>query len=512
MKTITAACLLLFAAAAFAQTTPPPGPTLTGIALTSFVGFTPLPLDQGKTAQTSPCASSPYTTDSKIYTVILKVQPQISGATASSTPNVWIDATNPKKVYFVTGSPGVTQIKTSRRTYEAAFSNAAAEVVVPDLTWADASDILTELQKSPSAVTGLTTTISSSASLSLIPVTLPDNGSLNGLLQALADRGARLHTQAGWASAIQLVQASPPVVAGATAGTAIPLTIPATAGAVTTNFAQAPRDLQGLVNALGVRSATAKSGDASATASAPDPTIIFLVDSPCLTVALLPAVTGSNVTGGVVDFNGHYLFPFAQGHSFAKVGVGGTSPLNRSATGATSNLTASLDAAVNHDMNATGMSGPIRFAGGLTASYQRADTTGSAHTTKGSGGLKGSVSFPGVGLTGDDTRPTLTFQGVGSTMNNSGSPNTTQFEGNAAFKAKFRWTPILNSAIDAAYNISHDAIYGGRKTNYQINIDVIKFIVREPLEFAATWTCGRPAPDYKKVCGFYTGFSLTSNQ
>ena len=53
-----------------------------------------------------------------------------------------------------------------------------------------------------------------------------------------------------------------------------------------------------------------------------------------------------------------------------------------------------------------------------------------------------------MALTGNDTRPTLTFEAVGSTINGSGPADTSQFEGNAKFKAKFRWTPIFNSAID----------------------------------------------------------------
>jgi len=495
---------LLITVAIFAQA-PPSAPTLNGVVLKSEIGFTPLRLDEGKTPQTSPCATSPYTTDSKIYTVILKVLPRITGATEfKRVPNIWIDDANPKKIYLVTGNTGITQIKTSRRTYDAAFTNAAAEIVVPDLTWADASDILSDLQKSPRAVTN--------ASLSLIPVTLPDNVGVNGLMQALADRGVRLHTKEGWAAGIQILQGNPSVVAGLVTSPSIQLSIPTTPGSVTTDLSESLRHLQGLVNALGVHAAIATNDDDAAKAAAPDPSIIFLVDSPCLAVALLPSVTGNKVSSGIIDFHGHYLFPFARGKSFAKVSVGGTSPLDRSADGATSTLTAALDAALNHDMNAAGMSGPIRFTGGLMASYERSDITNGTHVAKGSGGMKGSVSFPNfTQLTGNDTRPTLTFEAVGSTINGS-TADTSQFEGNTKFKAKFRWTPIFNSSIDAAYSLSHDAIYGGRKNNYVINVDVLKFIVRDPLEFAATWRCGRSAPDFKRSCGFYTGFSLTSQQ
>lgn len=523
MKTITTVALLFLAAVTLAQTTPP-APTLASVSLTSEIGFTPLPLTQGKTPQTSPCASSPYTTDSQIYTVIVKLKPQtMSGAREfKQLPNVWVDDTNPKLFYLVTGNAGISQIKTSRRTYDAGFSNAAGEFVVPNLTWADASDILTELQKSPTAVTGLATNLSSSATLSLVPVTLPANTDMDDLMQELGKRGARYHSQSGWATAIQLLQANPPVLPGVAVQPPIKLTMPAAAGAVTTDLTTSIGYLQGLVNALGVHKATAQ-GTAGA---ALDPTIIFLVDSPCLTVELLPAVTGSNVTGGIVDFSAHYLFPFAKGNSFARFNVSGTSPLDRSATGASSTVTATFDAALNRDTQPTGTTGgPVRFTGGLTASYQRADVTGSMRSSKGSGGLKGSVSFPSVTqLTGNDTRPTLTFSAVGSTINTTGTstgtvtgtstdtPDTSQFEGNATLKAKFRWTPIFNSAIDGVYNISHDPIYGGRKTNYLINVDLLKFIVRDPLEFAATWKCGRPAPDYNRICGFYMGFSIASQQ
>jgi hypothetical protein len=541
MKTSPTLALLFLATAALAQTTPPPGPppaqptppaaaatataapTLSGISFTSYIGFTPLPLDQGKTPQTSPCANSPYTTDSKIYTVILKVLPQISGAIPSPTPNIWVDAANPQKVYFVSGSAGFSQIKTSRRTYDTAFSNDAAEVVVPDLTWADASDILTELQKSPTAVTGLASTISSSASLSVIPVTLPDNTDVNKLVRALFNRGARLHTKTGWATAIQLLGAADtPLIAGLITAEPSPLTIQ-TSTPRTTNLKDALQHLQGLVNASGIRAAIVQNPDVAATtqastsATATLPTgAIFLVDSPCLTVSLLPAVVGSTVTGGDLNFNGHYLFPFAQGHSFAKVNVAGTSPLNRTADGATSTLTATLDAALNHDMLPAGMNAPVRFTGGLTTSFERTSIAGGSHPSKASGGLKGSISFPGFTGTGNDTRPTLTFEAVGSTLNGSSTKDTSQFEGNAKLKAKFRWTSILNSSIDGTYNLSHDAIYGAadhkQKHNYLITVDLLKFTVKDPLEFAATWKCGRAAPDYKRVCGFYTGISLTSNQ
>jgi len=524
MKTIATIALLFLAVVALGQTTPP-SPTLASVSLTSEIGFTPLPLTQGKTPQTSPCASSPYTTDSQIYTVIVKLKPQtISGAKEfKQLPNVWADDANPRLFYLVTGNAGISQIKTSRKTYSAGFSNAAGEFVVPDLTWADASDVLTELQKSPTAVTGLATTLSSSATLSLVPVTLPANTDMDDLLQALAKRGARYHSQTGWATAIQLLQANPPVLPDVVVKPPITLTMPDGSG-VTTDLKTSIDQLQGLVNAIGVHKATA----AGSSGSKLDPSVIFLVDSPCLTVELLPSVTGSNVTGGIVDFSAHYLFPFAKGNSFARFNVSGTSPLNRSDTGASSTLTATFDAALNRDTQPTGTtSGPVRYTGGLTASYQRADVTGSMRSSKGSGGLKGSVSFPGLTqLTGDDTRPTLTFSAVGSTINTTGTStgtgtgtgtstatgDTSQFEGNATLKAKFRWTPVFNSAIDGVYNISHDPIYGGRKTNYLINVDLIKFIMRDPFEFAATWKCGRPAPDYNRICGFYMGFSIASQQ
>lgn len=501
MRRLFALALLAAAVAAHAQT-----PAATGIQLVSRVGFTPL--QPGKTPQASPCASSSYTVDSKVYTVVIKVIPQLAGAKPSPTPNVWADAQNANRFYFLTGSAGIAQVKTSRRDYPAAFVDSAAEVVVPDLTWADAADILTELQKSPAAAGRLRSSVASSATLSLIPVTL-DGTTLNDVMQALADRGARLHTPGGWSTAIQLLQAKPSPLAGVVAQSPVPLTV--NAANITTEFDKAPADLNGLVNATGIRNAVqntaanATGSDVSTLGSG----VMFLVDSPCLTVEVLPSIAGSNDGGGQVVFDAHYLFPAAQGNSFLRFDVGGAGPL--SGTKQTNSLTAAADAALNHDLNAAGMSGPIRFTGGLTTSYERATSAG-IRTSKAAGGLKGSVSFPSLTqLTGNDTRPTFTIEAVGSSLHGTAN-DTSQIEGVSRLKAKFRWTPIFNSAVDGAYFYSRDPIYGGRKSNYLVTADVLRFIVRDPLEFTATWKCGRVAPDYKRVCGFFTGFSLTSSQ
>src|SRR5207249_7146122 len=94
------ACLI--AVTASAQT-----PAVSRLRLVSRIGFTAL--QPGKTPQASPCASSPYTVDSKIYTVMIKVIPELTGAKPSSTPNVWVDAQNAKRYYFLTGLAGITQ-------------------------------------------------------------------------------------------------------------------------------------------------------------------------------------------------------------------------------------------------------------------------------------------------------------------------------------------------------------------------------------------------------------------
>jgi len=236
---------------------------------------------------------------------------------------------------------------------------------------------------------------------------------------------------------------------------------------------------------------------------------IFIVDSPCLTVELLPSLMGGDAASGELRFSGRYLIPFAKGNSFARIDAHGSSPINQD-NGAKNSFGAIFDLAINRDMAPDTMTGPVRFTGGLTAAYDRAN--GDTKTSKGSGGLKGSVSFPNLMLAGNNTRPTLTFEAVGSNNRIEGGESSSQFEGSSTFKAKFRWTPIFNSSVDAAYRYSKDRIYGGRKNNYLITIDVLKFIVRDPMEFAATWKCGRQAPDYTRVCGFFTGISMTSHQ
>lgn len=474
-------------------------PTITSLEIRTQLGWTGN-IQPGKTAQASPCASSPFTVDSRIYTVILKVIPQLSGASPSGIPNIWVDNANQSQFYVMTGDPGITQVKTSRKTYDTAFRNAGAEIVVPDLTWADAADIVTEFQRSPTAVADLKSAVESGASFTLLPVTLAAGKTVDDLVAELVTQNVRLHTEQGWSLVFPVLQAQPLNVAsvaavGSTARLA-PANLP-----ITTSFDRAVTDIHSRVS---VPVSKTVDGNAKTTAA------LLLVDSPCLSVSLLPSVSGDQVSGGDLAFKGHYLFPWSEGHSFARIGVTGSSPIS----GATefNNLGTTLDIALNYDWKTDNTSAPVRFSAGLTGAYDRA-VTETAETTKSSGGLKGSVEFPGFNqLTGSDTRPKLTFEAVGATVTPKGGQSTSEFQASAQLVGRIRWTPIFYSGVDAKWTASDEAAFGGRKNNYNIVVDVLKFVVREPLEFAVIWRCGRTAPDYNRECGFFTGVSLTSNQ
>jgi len=515
------AILLLLAAGASAQT----APTITGLKIRADFAIRtggPAARAQGASRK-SVCASAPFTADSQVFSVLLELEPQMSGLTpAQGVPGIFTDTGNPPRtLYFVTAMPfELTSLHTQRRDYPVTVRR-INELWIENLTWADASDIFAELQSAPDLITGpIGEAIISTGGISYtflkVALPAPAPGATGAaahpdqvLLNELANEDKFNFTPSRWAQTIETLKSMTTLkaIAGATITTETvktPVTAPANLQ-ITSNASTAASDLQAVIGANGTNG---RPGVGSA-----PPNRILIVDSPCLSVAVLPALTGSNVTGGTLTFAGRYLFPFQAGHSFARTEISGSSPLNGNGKSTFSKLGVVFDVGINKDQQANASTAPLRYTGGLTATYDHNTGIDGVTTSKAAGGLKGSIQFPVMmGLAGDDARPTLTFEGVGATTQPQGGTSSSQFEANAKFKSKFRWTPAYASSIDARFLLSKDAIYGNRKNNYLITVDLLKMLVRDPLEFTATWKCGRPEPDYARVCGFYAGFSFTSNQ
>jgi len=363
------------------------------------------------TGKKSPCASSPYTADGAIFSVLLVLEPQIDGLTKFRNVNgAMADQKTPQTVYFMTSTPiQLTSLRTQRREY-AVTNKYINELWIENLSWADASDILSELQATPALVTGpIADAIRAAGGLSysFVAVTLPiPSGGRRpdvDLTDKLAEQGSNYRPDR-WARTIDTLSKmtsfdGEPV-------TPKNVTITASSNAqVTVEATPAATNLAAIIGAVGTNGGTASVGAATGTnggtasaagAGAVPVGRILLVDAPCLTVALLPALTGSNVTGGTLQFSGRYLFPWQQGHSFARLGISGESPLNSgSSVSSLSKFGAVFDLAFNKDRQPDAATAPVRFTGGLTTTFDHSTAAGGGMTmSKAAGGAKGSISFP----------------------------------------------------------------------------------------------------------------------
>lgn len=452
---------------------------------------------------TSVCSTGPLSAGAPIYAVILRLAPQITGYAPTFFPNLLQASPDASKkssdfaLVWMTasGAPAFAPITTSRKSYKAAFQPLVGEIVIDNLTWADASDIVATLSGNPALVNNWMATLGPlvTVNVAAIRTTVPMSATTFQSSILLNTPGQGLLSK--WQETLNPFTQGDRTVAGATAAPAVTMPLSATTVAAfqTSDIAALDEKVDNLLIAGG------------------DNGGIVIVDEPCYSLRVLPATTSGN-TAGEVQFDGHLLAPFQKGRSFAKAQARATQQLNG---GNASTLNAEGELSLLFDPSANKPK-PTRlhprFALGVAAAYNKSDQNGGQDDD--AFGLKAAFStsnFRGL-LDGEETRPTLTLEGRYASSKVVGQERQTSFDAATRFVAKFRYTPAIYSRVESAAAWSRDKKFDGRSSFVYVSADILRIIIKGPMEFSATYNCGRKPPAFVHECGFLSGFSIVSNQ
>ncbi|HEY6140731.1 MAG TPA: hypothetical protein VI670_23500 [Thermoanaerobaculia bacterium] len=452
---------------------------------------------------TSVCSTGPLTAGAPIYAVILRLAPQIAGYAPTFFPNLLQAAPDAARkssdfaIVWMTasGAPAFTPVVTSRKSYKVVFQPLVGEIVIDNLTWADASDVVDTLAGNPALVNSWIATLQPLVTVNVAPIHTSAPMSATMFQSSILVNTPGKGLLSKWLETINPFTQGERTVAGATAAAAVTMPLSATAIAQfqTSDIASLDAKVDNLLIAGG------------------DNGGIVIVDEPCYSLRVLPATTSGN-TAGEIQFDGHFLAPFQKGHSFAKAQARATQQLNG---GNASTLNAEGELSLLWDPSAKQPKPtPLhpRLALGIAAAYDKSDQNGGQDDD--AFGLKAALSTNNFGglLDGEETRPTLTLEGRYASSKVVSQERQTSFDVVTRFVAKFRYTPAIYSRVESAASWSHDKKFNGRSSFVYLSADIVRVIIKGPMEFSATYNCGRKPPAFTHECGFLSGFSIVSNQ
>lgn len=527
MKRALVALLILGALPLAAQATF----TAANTSLTTFVDVSVPVITDTQQNVSGLCSTGPFTSSAPVFKVHFSIHPKLTGYQTGRAPFLLVEKDRKNFAfinYHLTGEATLPAFTTARKTYPSvSFADATGEISITDLTWGDAADVVDTIVNRRELVTSFFAQLLPRLTMTVVPVTTSVDSSAGDILAMLSEADSpvplgRFKTAAQWQATVAFVQSANAQAPRTLTldGTQVVLTsgTPSSLPVSTLNVAplsaaQTERLREDLRYAINPNIDTTSTQSVTDTAAIGASGPLLIVDSPCYAVRLLPASTGDAFS--LLEFNARLLAPWNSGHNFARAEGRVTRPL-QDAQGSTVNL--SGEVAHLWDLLPKAPSLHPRFALSAVATYDETEGA-SVNSTREAFGVKAALSFRNAGriasletLSGDETRPTLTFEGHYGNDEQTGQARVRSFDLRSTLKAKFRWSQLSYSRIEAAAAYSEEKKFSGRSRFAYVNLDLIRFVIRNPIEFAASYSCGRQPPLYEDKCGFLTGFSMVSNQ
>jgi hypothetical protein len=251
--------------------------------------------------------------------------------------------------------------------------------------------------------------------------------------------------------------------------------------------------------------AKSEAGDDTAD-NAPAPKVLNVIDNPCYQVSAAPLLNGGSGLQPAASFKFRYdYYAFGDALVIKLRGEGEGS--------ASANYFQRIKVTGEPTIFLVKETGGLQIVGGGLSSYSFTRPNGNPYSEWRAGG-KLELKTPALRLfnqlAGADSKPTFGFEGGASGVD-TGIVRTTDYDFRGKFAFTLRASPKISLDLNSAAGISNTKRFANSRDFAFVDLRG-RYNFSSDFDYVVHYQCGRQDPDYKKFCGWQTGFAYVTGR